>query len=121
MSGGCHCEEMKGGSRVNNPWVEHVKKYAKENNMTYACAIPEAKKTYNKVDKNSKKNEMMEVLKKKWRNDINKNFSKVLRENPESLPSLRLKLKTRNKGYREYMKQVAPKLYEKLTEKKGKI
>jgi len=51
MSGGCHCEEMKGGSRVNNPWVEHVKKYAKENNMTYACAIPEAKKKYTKVDK----------------------------------------------------------------------
>ena len=29
--------------------------------MTYACAIPEAKKTYTKVDKNAKKNEMMEV------------------------------------------------------------
>ena len=55
MSGGCHCEEMKGGSRVNNPWVEHVKKYAKENNMTYACAIPEAKKTYTKVDKDAMK------------------------------------------------------------------
>jgi hypothetical protein len=111
---------MEGGSRANNPWVEHVKKYAKENNITYACAITEAKKTYTKVDKNEVKNKQMEVLKKKWRNDINKNFSKVLRENPESLPSLRLKLKTRNKGYREYMKQVAPNMYDKLTEKIGK-
>jgi len=120
LSGGCHCDEMKGGARASNPWVEHVKKYAKENNMTYACAIPEAKKTYTKVDKNAKKNEMMEVLKKKWRSDINKNFTTVLRANPGSLPSLRLKFKTRNKGYREYMQQVAPKMYIKLTEKIGK-
>ena len=120
LSGGCHCDEMKGGARASNPWVEHVKKYAKENNMTYACAILEAKKTYTKVDKNAKKNEMIEVLKKKWRSDINKNFTTVLRANPGSLPSLRLKFKTRNKGYREYMQQVAPKMYIKLTEKIGK-
>ena len=63
----------------------------------------------------------MEILKKKLRKDINKNFTSVLRSNPDSLPSLRLNFKTRNNGYREYMKQVAPKLYEKLTEKKGKI
>ena len=100
--------------------VEHVKKYAKENNMTYACAIPEAKKTYTKVDKDAMKKQQMEIMKKKWRNDINKNFTSVLRGNPDSLPSLRLKLKTRNKGYREYMKQVAPNMYEKLTEKIGK-
>ena len=62
----------------------------------------------------------MEILKKKLRKDINKNFTSVLRSNPDSLPSLRLKFKTRNKGYREYMKQVAPNMYEKLTEKIGK-
>ena len=73
-----------------------------------------------KIDKNAKKKEMMELLKKKWRSDINKNFTTVLRSNPESLPSLRLKFKTRNKGYREYMQQVAPKMYIKLTEKIGK-
>ena len=64
MSGGCQCDEMKGGARASDPWVELVKKYEKENNMTYACALPEAKKTYTKVDKNAKKNEMMEYLKK---------------------------------------------------------
>jgi len=31
-----------------NPLVEHVRKYAKEKNMTYMCAITEASKTYNK-------------------------------------------------------------------------
>ena len=32
---------------TNNPWIEHVKRYAKENNMPYGCAISYASKTYN--------------------------------------------------------------------------
>ncbi len=34
---------------MSNPWVEHVKKYAKDNNITYMCAITEASKTYKKT------------------------------------------------------------------------
>ena len=34
---------------MSNRWVEHVRKFAKENNMTYMCAISEASKTYNKT------------------------------------------------------------------------
>ena len=33
-----------------NPWIEHVRKYAKDNNLTYACAITHAKSTYTKKD-----------------------------------------------------------------------
>jgi len=33
---------------MGNPWVEHVRKYAKDNNITYMCAITEASKTYKK-------------------------------------------------------------------------
>ena len=33
---------------MSNRWVEHVRKFAKENNMTYMCAITEASKTYKK-------------------------------------------------------------------------
>lgn len=29
-----------------NPWIEHVKKYAKDNNISYGCAISMAKDTY---------------------------------------------------------------------------
>ena len=36
---------------MSNQWVEHVRKYAKANNMTYMCAITEASKTYKKDDK----------------------------------------------------------------------
>jgi len=31
-----------------NSWIEHVKQYAKENNMKYNDALKEAKKTYKK-------------------------------------------------------------------------
>ena len=33
---------------MGNPWVEHVRKYAKDNNITYMCAITEASKKYKK-------------------------------------------------------------------------
>ena len=33
-----------------NAWVEHVRQYAKDNNLTYMCAIPYAKETYIKKD-----------------------------------------------------------------------
>ena len=35
---------------MSNQWVEHVRKYAKANNITYMCSITEASKTYNKED-----------------------------------------------------------------------
>ena len=31
---------------MSNPWIQHVKRFANENNISYACAIPLAKKTY---------------------------------------------------------------------------
>ena len=33
---------------MTNPWVAHVKEYAKNHGVTYACAIPDAAKTYTK-------------------------------------------------------------------------
>ena len=35
---------------MTNPWIEHVRKYTKYNNLTYACAITHAKSTYTKKD-----------------------------------------------------------------------
>jgi hypothetical protein len=35
-------------SNGSNKWVEHVRAYAKANNISYACAISEASKTYRK-------------------------------------------------------------------------
>ena len=41
--------EVEGGRRIKNPWIQHVKDYSKENNISYACAIPKAKTTYQKM------------------------------------------------------------------------
>ena len=40
-----------------NPWIEHVKKFAAEHNIAYACAIanPECKNNYTKKVKLTKK------------------------------------------------------------------
>ena len=40
-----------------NPWITHVKKYAAEHNIAYACAIakPECKNSYTKKVKLTKK------------------------------------------------------------------
>ena len=39
---------------MTNPWVEHVRQFAKANSMTYMCAITEASKTYKKKPKDNK-------------------------------------------------------------------
>ena len=50
----------------SNPWVEHVRKYAKENNVSYGCAISEAKKTYKPKTKSKEKEEpFIDTMKKK--------------------------------------------------------
>jgi hypothetical protein len=48
----------------NNKWINHVKKYANENNLTYACALsnPNVKTNYEKVIKNSRKQQIKEKL-----------------------------------------------------------
>ena len=42
-------------SKSNNRWVEHVREYAKENNISYACAVSHASKTYTRTTKDDKK------------------------------------------------------------------
>ena len=42
---------------MSNRWVEHVRKFAKDNNMTYMCAITEASKTYRKMKEEMKNKE----------------------------------------------------------------
>ena len=43
---------------VNNKWINHVKNYAHENNLSYACALsqPNVKTNYEKVIKKKLEN-----------------------------------------------------------------
>jgi RNA polymerase primary sigma factor len=40
-----------------NAWVEHIKKYAKENNLSYSCAMtmPDCKNSYKKTKESKTK------------------------------------------------------------------
>ena len=46
-----------------NAWVEYVRQYAKEHGVTYACATPDAAKTYTKKSVTSKPSKPVEQLK----------------------------------------------------------
>ena len=50
-----------------NEWVNFLKKYAKDNNVSYACAISEASPAYRKMkeEKNQKKQITIKIKKKK--------------------------------------------------------
>jgi hypothetical protein len=52
-------------SKKVNPWVEHVKKYAKENNLSYMCAVEQAKASYQKPVKVGKRQMMKEKEEKR--------------------------------------------------------
>jgi|688.fasta_scaffold63464_4 hypothetical protein len=47
-------------SKKVNPWVEHVKKYAKDNNLSYMCAVEQARASYNKPIKIGKRQKLKE-------------------------------------------------------------
>ena len=42
-------------------WTEHVRKYAKDNNISYMCAISDASKTYDKKKPVKKKSEPVKI------------------------------------------------------------
>ena len=52
-------------SKKVNPWVEHVKRYAKENNLSYMCAVEQAKASYQKPVKVGKRQMMKEKEQKR--------------------------------------------------------
>jgi len=52
-------------SKKVNPWVEHVKKYAKENGLSYMCAVEKARESYQKPVKVGKRQMMKEKEQKR--------------------------------------------------------
>ena len=59
----------------NNPWVEHVRKVAKEEGVSYMCAIPKASETYEKKGREKK---LIEYLTQKEQEDY-KSYEKKLK------------------------------------------
>ena len=100
-----------------NPWVEHVKKYAKDNNISYMCAITEAKESYQKVDKKAEKekkeNEMLNVIVKRFK----KQYEEV-KDDDTKFKFLKSNFNKKNENIKQYVKSKAPKLYDELIFKK---
>jgi len=59
-------------NKMPSAWTEHVRKYAKDNNISYMCAISEASKTYEKKKKNNKLSKKQDNL------DYNKHITPKL-------------------------------------------
>jgi hypothetical protein len=63
---------------MTNAWIEHIKKYAKDNNLSYGCALstPECKNTYKKdLTKSKKKPECKTCKIKKEPKKPNKQYT----------------------------------------------
>lgn len=67
-----------------NPWIEHVKAYAKEHDISYGCAITEAKASYTKKEKGGKSLNQEKIILLGYRDQI-----KALMRKRE-VPQLRL-------------------------------
>ena len=106
--------EVEGGRRIKNPWIQHVKNYAKEKNISYACAISEAKTTYKKIDKDEKEAQFRREQIILWNNTINR-FIKRYDDDNDSLPLIQLNFNNRPKSFHEHLKKVSPEFYKLLT------
>lgn len=102
---------------MTNPWVEHVRKYAKENNITYMCAITEAKASYQKVDKKERDKQKTEELYKGFLKRFKKQYLEV-KDDDTKFKFLKSNFNKKNEGLKQFVKDKAPKLYDELIFKK---
>jgi len=101
-----------------NPWVEHVRKYAKDNNISYMCAITEAKASYEKSDPKARKAEKEQDLFKSNVSNQYKKFKKLVADNNDEsdLKSIKARFSKLNDRMQEAIKAKDENLYNKLVE-----
>ena len=101
-----------------NPWILHVKKYAKDNNISYGCAISEAKKSYvrpegSKPRKSKPKKQVEEKLKEKLKEKLEE-IKEEKKIKPDYTDFIVDNWLDPNIG--EIIKEYDPELYEALSE-----
>ena len=103
----------------NNKWINHVKKYANENNLTYACALsnPNVKTNYEKVIKKGRKQQVKEKLEIMKVQNIEFLKNKIKNMSDDDIPIIRIKFNSYNKEIRDGVKVKYPNYYEKLFSK----
>lgn len=89
-----------------NAWIEHVRKYAKDNNISYGCAVTEAKASYVKQPKAPRKartpkqpkikvSEPPETLEQRIKNRVKENRMLGSKPDTANIKSIKERLKLR--------------------------
>ena len=104
-------------SKSNNRWIQHVREYAKENNISYACAVSHASKTYTRTTKDDKKldeqlktNEGLKMHMKRMRKQYNEG-----KDDDYQLNILKMKFNRFNNIVKNYIQKNDPTLYDALS------
>ena len=109
---------------MSNPWIDHVKKYAKQHNISYACAIShtDCKNSYTKITKEYKKQQeeykqqqeekQIEIIRKQSANLLAQRINND--KDKSQYPFIRLKLNSKSEEFKNYFKTHYPKEYAKL-------
>jgi arsenate reductase-like glutaredoxin family protein len=102
-----------------NSWVEFVKKYAKENNISYACAIVPASKVYEKKPKSSKIDEIRKYYPDQLESIVKK-LNKYNNENNlqrgKQMARQIISSKSKPEDFIDYMKATRPKIFSLIYE-----
>jgi hypothetical protein len=103
-----------------NAWIEHVRKYAKDNNISYGCAVSEARASYVKPDKPPTKNYKRKVTpedrekSKQVKQNILDRIEAKKPKNPEPIVEQPKMAQTQPKKIKEKSKLALKKEYQTL-------
>ena len=64
-----------------NAWIEHVRKYARDNNVSYGCAVSEAKASYAKASRSPKPDKPMTRNYRKKVTPEQRERAKIIKQN----------------------------------------
>lgn len=101
---------------MTNKWIEHVKSFAKKNNLSYSCALshPNLKDGYVKVIKKSKKEINDEKVKIMIDQNIELLKNTIKDMDPDDKPRIRMKVNGYNKQVQDGLREKYPKYWNKL-------
>ena len=99
-----------------NSWIDHVRAYAKEHNLTYNCAISHAKSTYVKKTKEDKEKEQLLEEEKGRRRHLKrlKRQYEEVKDNDYRLSLLRMKFNTVKDVFKNYVQREDPDFFDKI-------
>lgn len=101
---------------MSNKWVQHVQQYAKENNITYSCALshPDIKKGYEPVIKKTSKEKKAELTIQNDKIIIKDMIKRIKNSTEEERPVILMKFNSLKPELKEEIKMNYPNIYNKL-------